>query len=80
MGCGLSGWLSDDFAHKLQMALKELRESTYWLRLLGKAGTVPPARLADIQDESNQLRAILSKPVASTKGRAKSPGLCWANI
>ena len=61
----------DDFAHKLQMALKELRESNYWLRLLARAGTVSPGRLADIIDESNQLRAILSKAVATTKGRAK---------
>jgi four helix bundle protein len=27
----------DDFVHKLQVALKELRESNYWLRLLSKA-------------------------------------------
>jgi len=32
----------DDFAHKLQMALQELRESNYWLRLLVKAGTMAP--------------------------------------
>ena len=29
-----------DFVHKLQIAVKELRESNYWLRLLGKAGTI----------------------------------------
>jgi four helix bundle protein len=62
----------DDFAHKLQMALKELRESNYWLRLLAKAGTVSPDRLADLLDESKQLRAILSKAVATTKGSAKT--------
>jgi len=61
----------DDFAHKLQMALKEMRESNYWLRLLAKAGTVSPGRVAGIIDESKQLRAILSKAVATTKGRAK---------
>jgi hypothetical protein len=58
----------DDFAHKLQMTLKELRESNYWLRLLAKAGT---CHLADGIDESNQLRAILWKAVATTKGRAE---------
>jgi four helix bundle protein len=31
----------DDFVHKLQVALKELRESKYWLRLLSKAGALP---------------------------------------
>jgi len=60
-----------DFVHKLQIAVKELRESNYWLRLLGKAGTLPADRLRDIQDESDQLRAMLSKAVASAKGRRK---------
>jgi four helix bundle protein len=61
----------EDFVHKLQIALKELRESLYWLRLMAKAGTLPPERLAELIDESTQLRAILSKAVATTKGKAK---------
>ena len=61
----------DDFVHKLQVALKELRESYYWLRLLAKAGTLSPDRLADLIDESSQLRAMLSKAVATAKGKAK---------
>jgi four helix bundle protein len=60
-----------DFAHKLQIALKELRESNYWLRLLAVAEKMPPERLADIIDESKQLRAILSKAVATTKAKMK---------
>lgn len=60
-----------DFAHKLQLSLKELRESHYWLRLLAEARKVPPERLTDIIDESTQLRAILSKAVATTKARIK---------
>jgi four helix bundle protein len=61
-----------DFAHKLQIGLKELRESNYWLRLLVKSGKVPEVRVADLLDESNQLRAILSKSVATAKGKAKA--------
>ena len=60
-----------DFAHKLQIALKEVRESNYWLRLLAKAGTLPPERLTELIDESTQLRAMLSKAVATAKGKAK---------
>src|SRR5436309_8921300 len=56
-----------DFVHKLQIALKELRESNYWLRLLTKSEILPPERLTSIIDESNQLRAILSKSVATAK-------------
>jgi four helix bundle protein len=60
-----------DFVHKMQFALKELRESHYWLRLLVKAEIFPIERLADLLDEATQLRAILSKSVATTKGKAK---------
>ena len=63
----------EDFVHKLQIALKELRESNYWLRLILKSQMLPRERLADILDESNQLRAMLSKAVATAKGKGKSP-------
>jgi four helix bundle protein len=61
----------NDFVHKLQMALKEVRESNYWLRLMAQAETVPPGQLTQLLDESIQLRAILSKAVATAKGTAK---------
>ena len=62
----------EDFVHKLQIALKEARESNYWLRLLAKAEIIPSSRLSAILDESEQLRAILSKAVATTKGKART--------
>ena len=62
-----------DFVHKLQLALKELRESNYWLLILSKAKILPALQLEELINESNQLRAILSKAVATAKGRAKSP-------
>jgi four helix bundle protein len=57
----------NDFIHKLQIALKELRESNYWLRLLAKAETLSSDRLTNIIEESNQLRAIFSKAIATAK-------------
>jgi four helix bundle protein len=62
-----------DFVHKLQLSLKEVRESNYWLLLLSKAKTLPPNQLKEIINESNQLLAILSKAVATAKGKAKQP-------
>lgn len=67
--CGAES--KDDFVHKLQIALKEMRESQYWLRLLVKSGKLTEARVANLIDESDQLRAILSKSVATAKGKAK---------
>jgi four helix bundle protein len=60
-----------DFIHKLQIALKEVRESNDWVRLLARSGKVSSQQLVNIIDESTQLRAILSKAVATAKGKAK---------
>jgi four helix bundle protein len=63
----------EDFTHKLQIALKELRESGYWLQLLVRSGKIPVKKLDPLIDESNQLRAMLSKAVATAKGKARPP-------
>lgn len=70
-----AGESREDFVHKLQVALKELRESNCWLRLLAKAKVVPPERLFKLIDESTQLIAMLSKSVATAKGKARSVGV-----
>jgi four helix bundle protein len=63
----------EDFVHKLQVALKELRESLYWLRLLARSGSLPAAQLKALLGEAIELRAILSKAVATAKARPKRP-------
>jgi len=63
----------EDFTHKLQIALKELRESGYWLQLLVRSGKIPIKKMDALIDESNQLRAMLSKAAATAKGKAKAP-------
>jgi four helix bundle protein len=60
-----------DFVHKLQIVLKEARESNYWLRLIAAAKMLPAAKLSGLLDESEQLKAILSKSVARIKGTTK---------
>ena len=62
-----------DFVHKLQIALKEMRESNYWLRLIAASGMLPESAVAMLLDESSQLRAILSKSVATAKGQRPKP-------
>jgi four helix bundle protein len=61
----------EDFAHKLQVSLKEARESTYWLRLIARSRLLKPELVDGLIDEAQQIRAILSKSVATVKGRAK---------
>lgn len=49
-----------EFIAKVGDCLKELDETAYWLELLTESGIVPPAKLTSLQDETNQLLAILT--------------------
>jgi four helix bundle protein len=60
-----------DFAHKLAIALKELRETRVWLRMIVRAELLPEHKLAGLLDECSQLCNILGKSVATAKGRAR---------
>lgn len=58
-----------DFAHKLSISLKELRETKTWLRIIRKADLLPAKRLHVITDETDQLCAILSASIHTAKPR-----------
>ena len=63
----LSGETKRDFIHKCGIALKEARESKYWLALLSKAQIVKPNRLDGLLDETNQLVAIITRIILNAK-------------
>ena len=44
-----------DFIHKLGIALKELRETRSWIKLILKSDLLPESRMSELLDESNQL-------------------------
>ena len=56
-----------EFISKIGDCLKELDETAYWLELLTESGIVKPAKLAPLQDETNQLLAILTTISKNTK-------------
>lgn len=58
-----------DFIHKCRVALKENRESGYWLRLTVLAGIMTQDRLADIIDETDQLISIIVTIINNTEGK-----------
>ena len=60
-----------EFVSKLGECLKELEETCYWLELLVDAELVLPDRLASLQDECNQLIAILTTISKKVKSHAK---------
>jgi len=56
-----------DFLSKVSIALKEARETHYWLRLLVATDIIPEKQLSPLLDESNQLVAILTTIVKKVR-------------
>lgn len=55
-----------DFIHKLKIALKELRETEIWLKIISKAQMVEPdSLLAPLLQETDELIAILFASVVT---------------
>jgi len=58
-----------DFLSKVSIALKESRETLYWLRLLIATDIVSETKLTPLVNESNQITAILTTIVKKTKNK-----------
>jgi len=66
-----------EYIAKIEGGLQELEEAVYWLELLGDAEIVARDRLSDLQDEADQLTAILitcSKSAKHHHGRRAEGG------
>jgi len=58
-----------DFVHKLGIAQKEARECLFWLRLLTDSRIVSNSRLKPLANETDELIAVITAIVVSTKSR-----------
>jgi four helix bundle protein len=56
-----------DFVSKNSIALKEARETHYWLRLLIAAEIMSEKKLAELIDEAEKLKRILGSIVVSAR-------------
>jgi len=56
-----------DFLSKVSIALKEARETHYWLRLLVAVDIVPGKQLSPLLDEADQIVAILTTIVKKVR-------------
>ncbi len=61
-----------DFAHKVLIAAKELREAVYWVRLCARMGLGGGPLLAPLVDEGNQLAAILSASARTARANDRA--------
>jgi four helix bundle protein len=59
-----------DFVHKLGVAQKEVRESLYWLRLLGESNIVANKNLESLIEETKELNRMLASIILTTKQRS----------
>jgi four helix bundle protein len=62
-----------DFIHKLAIALKELRESSVWIRMIVKSELIPEQRLEQLRDECDQLCKIIAKSLVTAKSNQSKP-------
>ena len=63
----VSGQSKRDFVHKLSIALKEARETAYWLKLLRDSDFINQASFDDIDTKCNEIIKILSSIILTTK-------------
>lgn len=58
---------SADFVHKLEIALKEARETQYWLKLLIATEIMPEQRLLPLLNETQEIIKVIASIVVSKK-------------
>ncbi len=60
-----------DFIAKLQIALKEAKETSYWLELLLKTNYIDEAKYQELDTACSQIRVMLIKSINTAKGDKK---------
>lgn len=58
-----------DFIHKLGIVLKELNETSIWLRVIERSETVNPNRIADILEENKELCRIFTSSLKTARAK-----------
>jgi len=61
-----------DFVSKCSIALKECRETIYWLRLMSAHKLIEADQLKRLTNEADEIRRILSTIVLRTKQNNRS--------
>jgi len=60
-----------DFAYKMNIALKEARETEYWIDIIRKAEIIPENRLTGMMTEINEITKMLISIVKTTRQNLK---------
>ena len=60
-----------DFIHKMQLVLKELRETLFWLKLLKKSKLISTKNIEEVLIEADELVKIIAKSLITAKKKTK---------
>ncbi len=60
-----------DFVHKLRVVLKELNETSIWLRVIERSELLKPTLLADILQENKELCRIFASTLKTARASTK---------
>jgi len=60
-----------DFAHKLSIVLKELKETRGWLHFIVIAELLPTNRIVDLLEECEQLIKIIGKSIGTARSKRR---------
>ena len=63
----IAGQSKKDFIYRMSIALKEARETNYWLRILKDTETIGENKISDILNESSEIIKILAKIIITSK-------------
>ena len=66
---GVSGESKKDFIHKLGIAVKEARETSYWLSLLKDSGYITTEEFTGLNNQCTEIIRILNSIILTTKER-----------
>jgi len=65
----ISGQSKRDFVHKLNIALKEARETNYWLNLIKDGEYISSKEFESLNNKCNEIIKMLSSIIITTKER-----------
>ncbi len=68
----LGGQSKADFRHKVAIALKEARETSYWLRLLKDSDFIKPDAFNSIHGECDELVRMLKSIILTSQQNEKT--------
>lgn len=65
----IAGQSKRDFVYKLNISLKEARETNYWLNLLKDSAYINPVEYENLNNKCNEIVKMLTSIIMTTKER-----------